>query len=114
MRRSTSDSSLHFNYLRMFTGLYTGVDKYIGPRDSIDAALGIFSAFLWTSNHSYNHRNPSYTGPLTLSLKAPCLIHHLINMGQDLPSSIPTQYFTFIHRTHTSYSYSDGSGSSLY
>lgn len=98
----------------MFTGLYTGVDKYIGPRDSIDAALGIFPGFLWTSNHSGNHRDPSCTGLLTLSLKAPCLIHHLINMGQDLPSPMPAQSFTLIHRTHTSYSYSDGSGSSLY
>ncbi len=65
----------------MFTGLYTGVDKYTGARDSIDAALAIFSAFLWTSIPRYHHRDPSCTGFLTLSLKAPCLIHHLINMG---------------------------------
>lgn len=65
----------------MFTGLYTGVDKYIGRCDFIDAAPKTFSAFLWTFNHPYIHRAPSCTGPLTLSLKAPRLIHHLINMG---------------------------------
>ena len=98
----------------MFTGLYTGVDKYTGTRDSIDAALAIFSAFLWTSIPRYHHRDPSCTGLLLLSLKAPCLIHHLINMGQDLPSPMPAQRFTLIHRTYRSYSYSDDSGSSLY
>ena len=65
----------------MFTGLYTGVDKYTGPRDSIDAVLNIFPAFLWTSHHHDIPRDSSCTGLLTLSLKAPCLIHHLINMG---------------------------------
>lgn len=98
----------------MFTGLCTGVDKYIGRCDFVDVVQRIFSAILWTSTHDHHRRDCTSTGLLTLSLKAPCLIHHLINMGQDLQSSIPAHRATLIHRTHMAYSYSDGSESSLY
>ncbi len=93
----------------MFTGLYTGVDKYLEPHCFRGAVQRISSLFLWTSDHHHTHHTSSYTSPLTLSLEAPCLIHHLINMGQDLPPSNPAQLPVFIHSIHRTYSYSDGS-----